>query len=186
MNFYFYHLGCQEPRPPNKSFNTRHKEPFPVLLVRTIEEIPKACSLLLWPLVAPKVESKSQLLKTSCTSDPGPRDPWARTDRNARFLNPSFMDITYQKAPYKLLKEEGSWQSYPAMKGLKHINDQRGTITLRVQQWLTCLGHSQQFPNRTSDSLNKSENMPGPGKLANYSVLGKSWLLEENLQLLVH
>ena len=65
---------------------------------------------------------------------------------------------------------------------MKHIKDQHGTTTLRVLPWHIHLGRNHQLSNRTEDSLSKRETMPGTGNLANFSVLGKSWLSEGNLQ----
>lgn len=45
---------CKSKRPPNRTPNTRHKEPSFELLVRAVQETPKTYGLLLLPLVTPQ------------------------------------------------------------------------------------------------------------------------------------
>lgn len=58
-----------------------HENSFFELLVRVVQDTPKTYRLLLLPLAAPiphtntQVESKFLVLKTSCISDLGLRDP---------------------------------------------------------------------------------------------------------------
>lgn len=59
----------------------------------------------------------------------------------------------------------------------QHTGHQRSPTALSL-----ALSSSQQLSNWTTAPLNKKETTSGAGNLANYSVLMKSWLLEENIQ----
>lgn len=69
---------------------------------------------------------------------------------------------------------------------MNHNNKQHGTIT-PVQKWQAYLGSNQQSSNSTSHQINK-KTMPGTAKLANRSVVVKSftstWLLEKSQPLI--
>jgi hypothetical protein len=71
-------------------------------------------------------------LKTICTSEVGPRDPWAGTGLNALSLSTSFYDTQRHHA--------NGWnnqQTHTTMTPISHIHDQHGTVTL-VQKFPTC------------------------------------------------
>lgn len=58
-------------------------------------------------------------------------------------------------------------------------DDQRSTKILRVQQWHFYLGSNQHLSN-----LIKWEIISGPGDLANYLRIVRSWILGQNPLLL--
>ena len=72
--------------------------------------------------------------------------------------------------PKGKLPKKGGKQHWPLIKNMNNIINKYGIISLWVQLWHIPWPHN----------MNKA--MVDTGNLANYSVLVKSWLLEENLQ----
>lgn len=77
------------------------------------------------PLLPLKGECMPPFLKTPHTSEAGPRDLWARPDKNVLFLG-----ISTKEAPFKILNKWGNQKAYPAMMPVNHLRDQHGKITL--------------------------------------------------------
>lgn len=69
---------------------------------------------------------------------------------------------------------------------MNYNSDRHGTITLILQSLHEYFGGNKHFYNQIEDLINKMEVMSGTGNKTDYLGLVRSWILEENLLLLLY
>lgn len=114
----------------SKSWTPHNRNPIPDIRSPLLscwsglsKEFSKHTACCYYPWLPPEVEGKSLFLKRTCTSET------EASELKWTWMPPLWGLPWYQKVTWKLTKEGGTQQSYPATTPTNHFNNQHGTLT---------------------------------------------------------